>query len=404
MNVDLNEGQQECLKKLITWWKKGSRQLFEISGAAGTGKTTIIKYLIDAIDSLNTDNVLFVALVGKAAMQMTKSGVMASTIHSAIYHPIEVDKRDENGKPIIKEGRVVKEIKFVKKKKLDGDIKLIVVDEAPMVDKKVAKDLFSFEIPIIALGDLHQLPPVFGDPVFLQTPDHTLTQIMRQKEDNPILELSQHIIHDPYIKLNPGTYQNKLMIIKRKEFFDHYLDAFHKSDIVICGRNSTRDDLNTLIRKKYYQNHGVDLANCELPEILLGDKLICRKNNWNVELGGINLINGLVGYVTGIDYESKTKSLMNIDFRPEFLQRSFENLPINLKYFFGDRKTKDMIKSYPHTGELFEFGYAITCHLSQGSQYEKVIVLAERLGDNEFYRKWLYTAVTRASDKLILII
>ena len=96
--IELNEGQQECLKKLIQWWKNGDRQLFEISGAAGTGKTTIIKYLIDTLDDIDIDNVLFVALVGKAAMQMTKSGVMASTIHSAIYYPVEVDKVDENGK------------------------------------------------------------------------------------------------------------------------------------------------------------------------------------------------------------------------------------------------------------------------------------------------------------------
>ena len=400
--MELNSGQQECLKKLIHWWHHMDKQIFQISGAAGTGKTTIIKYLIDTLEDINLDNVLFVALVGKAAMQMTKSGVMASTIHSAIYHPIEVDKLDEEGKKIVKEGRVLKEIKFIKKTRLDGEIKLIVVDEAPMVDKRVAKDLMSFELPIIALGDLNQLPPVFGDPVFLQTVDHKLTQIMRQKEDNPILELSQKIINDPILDIRPGVYGNKLLIIKKKDFFNQYLDSIHKSDIVICGKNSTRDELNQLIRSEYFKIRGIDTA--ELPELLLGDKIICRKNNWNLQLGMINLINGLVGYVTNIDYESKTKTLLNIDFKPEFTKRAFENIPINLRYFYGNRKIKEYIKSSPHDGELFEFGYCITCHLSQGSQYEKVIVFAERMGDNNFYRKWLYTAVTRASEKLILII
>ena len=402
--IELNEGQKECLYKLIYWWKTRDRQIFEISGAAGTGKTTIIRYLIDQLEDISLDNVLFVALIGKAAMQMTKSGVMASTIHSAIYHPIEVDKLDENGKKMVKEGRVLKEIRFVKKEKLDGDIKLIVVDEAPMVDKKVAKDLMSFNLPIIALGDLNQLPPVFGDSVFLRNIDYRLSQVMRQKADNPILALSQEIINSPFLNIKPGTYGDKLMIVKKKDFFNYYLDTFYKSDIVICGKNSTRDELNTLIRKKYFQHHGVDLANAELPELLLGDKIICRKNNWGISLGEINLINGLVGYVTNIDYESKTKNILKIDFRPEFLKRSFEEIPINLKYFFGNRKVKEIVKSYHHEGELFEFGYCITCHLSQGSQYEKVIVLAERMGDIDFYRKWLYTAVTRASDKLILII
>jgi exodeoxyribonuclease V len=402
--MELNQGQSECLAKLIKWWNSydGSKQVFEISGAAGTGKTTLIKTLIDCLPDIDMDNVLFMALIGKAAMQMTKSGVKAKTIHSSIYIPIEVDKVDDEGKAVIKEGRRVKEIKFIKKPMLESEVKLLVIDEAPMVNEKIANDVKSYGLPIIALGDLNQLPPVIGKPVFLKKPDYILTEVMRQAAQNPILKLSQDIIKNPYVDLVPGVYGNKLLIIRKNDFFNYYREALIKTDIVICGRNITRDYLNQEIRKMYFQHRGVELDT--LPELMIGDKLICRKNNWLVQVEGINLINGLMGTVTAIDFESKTKNLININFHPDFLTGEFEDIPMNTKFFRGTKQQREIIKRSPHDGELFELGYAITCHLSQGSQYEKVIVFIERMGDAEFYRKWLYTSVTRASEKLILII
>jgi exodeoxyribonuclease-5 len=225
--------------------------------------------------------------------------------------------------------------------------------------------------------------------------------VVRQKADSPILSLSQYIINSKHIKLYPGVYDNKLMIVKKEDFFKRFLPVLLKSDIVICGKNSTRDKLNEMIRDMYFKSIGIDKP---LPEMMVGDKLICRKNNWILEKNGINLINGLIGRVTDIDMESSTKNVVPIDFKPDFIDAEFEDVPINMKYFKGDATTKTLIKNTPHVGELFELGYAITCHLSQGSQYEKVIVFCERMGDNDYYKKWLYTAVTRASEKLILII
>lgn len=402
--MELNQGQSECLEKLLTWWKTydGTKQVFEISGAAGTGKTTLIKTLIDCLHDIHLENVLFMALIGKAAMQMTKSGVMARTIHSSIYVPLEVPKLDKENKVIISEGRILKEIRFIKKPNLESSIKLIVIDEAPMVNEKIANDIKSYGLPIIALGDLNQLPPVIGNPVFLKKPDYILTEVMRQAAKNPILKLSQDIIKCDYLNLIPGVYDDKLLIIKQKDFLNFYEESLTKSDIVICGRNVTRDILSAKIRELYFKQRGIDLP--KLPELMIGDKLICRKNNWILQVDGINLINGLVGNVIDIDFESKTSDTINIDFKPDFLDGTFESIPLNTKFFNGSRSYKELIKKMPHNGELFEFGYAITCHLSQGSQYDKVIVFVERMGDMTFFRKWLYTAVTRASKKLILVI
>ena len=117
--------------------------------------------------------------------------------------------RDNNGQPIMEEGRYLTRIKFVKVTELPKEIKLIVVDEAPMVDRRLAMDLISFGLPIIALGDLHQLPPIFGDPVFMVHPDYQLTEVMRQAKDSPILALSQEIIHaDKRLHFPRGNTEN----------------------------------------------------------------------------------------------------------------------------------------------------------------------------------------------------
>lgn len=402
----LNEGQQKCLEKLIDWWESydGTKKVFEIIGAAGTGKSFIIKYLIESLEDITMDNVLFVAFVGKAAIQMTRSGVNACTIHSAIYYPVEVSARDENGKVIKKEGREVKKILFKKRDNLDPSIKLIVVDEAAMVDKKLAQDLLSFKIPIIALGDKHQLPPIFGDSAFLNHPDFELTEIMRQKAGSSILGLAQEIINSKYIYLTPKTVDENLCIIRKKDFFEAGGDkSLLKADVVICGKNSTRDELNKLIRRLYLDKMGYDVDH--VPELIIGEKIICRKNNWFAQVENINLINGLIGYVTDIDPESLTSETVKINFKPDFIKSEFCDLRLNLKYFLGSMQVKNLIKNSNYDrGELFELGYAITCHLSQGSQYKKVIVFCERLGDNEYFKKWLYTAVTRASEKLIVVI
>lgn len=402
----LNEGQQKCLEKLIDWWESydGTKKVFEIIGAAGTGKSFIIKYLIESLEDITMDNVLFVAFVGKAAIQMTRSGVNACTIHSAIYYPVEVSARDENGKVIKKEGRELKKILFKKRENLDPTVKLIVVDEAAMVDKKLAQDLLSYKIPIIALGDKHQLPPIFGDSAFLNHPDFELTEIMRQKAGSSILGLAQEIINSKYIYLTPKTVDENLCIIRKKDFFEAGGEkSLLKADVVICGKNSTRDELNKLIRRLYLDKMGYDVDH--VPELIIGEKIICRKNNWFAQVENINLINGLIGYVTDIDPESLTSETVKINFKPDFIKSEFCDLRLNLKYFLGNMQVKNLIKNSSFDrGELFELGYAITCHLSQGSQYKKVIVFCERLGDNEYFKKWLYTAVTRASEKLIVVI
>ena len=158
MGIILTDEQESCAKKGVKWFRQGQKQTFEISGPAGTGKTTIIKYIIELL-GLNMYEVLFVAYVGKAALQLTRSGVNGKTIHSAIYDFELETKTDMDGLPLMKDGKPIKVPKFSLKPTLGPHIKLIVVDEGSMVSQSIAMDLESFGIPIIVLGDLQQLPP-----------------------------------------------------------------------------------------------------------------------------------------------------------------------------------------------------------------------------------------------------
>lgn len=399
--MELNEGQTKCLTQLIHWWyhNRTHQQVFEISGAAGTGKTTIIRRLIKELE-LEPDEVLFMAYVGKAAMVLNRLGLNAKTIHASIYQKYEVQKKDDNGDPIIINGRVVHTVKFRKKTSLDENVKLIILDEAPMANESISKDLLSFKIPIIALGDLNQLPPITGDSFFLKQPDVILTQIMRQKADNPIIRLSHLVLENPYAILRPQCLGDKVMIIRKNDFLYNYMNTLVDADMVICGRNITRDYLNAEIRKMVHPDAQKDL--------IIGDKIICRKNNWDEFIDdNIFLINGMLGYVTDIFTEECKLPNIPISFQPDFCDASFEKVSFNYFYFKAGYQKKMLMKNDPYQTvyNFFEYGYCITCHLSQGSQYNTVVLFAERMGgDLSFYKRWLYTGISRAIDKLIIII
>lgn len=387
-DVKLNHMQQVSVEKFTEWYRypqKRKRDWFEISGPAGSGKTTTIKEMIKNV-GLTYSQVSFMAFVGKATLAMRLAGVPAKTIHNTIYELVYKKKDDDS---IIKQ--------FVKKQNM-GDISLFSLDEGGMVGSVLAKDILSFKIPMMVSGDLNQLPPVMDKRFFLSDPDVILNEIMRQQKDSQIILLSQYAIHG--IGIPYGIYGNgECIVIKRKELTDELLK---EADVVICESNKMRDNINLYIRTHIY--------NINNKNIVKNDKLICRQNKWDILLDeDIALVNGLSGYVKEI-YEEPISSqvLMQIDFRPEFYEdKYFKDLPFDHKFpFLPYEKRKSVLGSrIPSESIKFEFGYAITCHLSQGSQYDTVIVYVENYNTKGLYfRQWLYTAITRAKKKLILVI
>lgn len=359
-----------------------------------THNTTVVRYLIEKL-GLDYDEVLFVAFMGKAASQLARNGLPAQTIHSAIYRFEKQIARDENGKLIFKDnGKPKMKNVFVKKEKIGKKIKLIVVDEGSMVDTKTALDLMSFGLPIIVLGDLNQLPPVFGKPFFLQNPDVILRQVMRQAEGNPIIWLSQEILAGNDLKI--GVYGNS-SVIKKSDLTDYH---FRNADIILSCTNRLRYNVNNYCREEIK-----GIKQLDYPHI--NEKVICRKNNWSKEIDdGVFLTNGTCGFVDDVYRSSFNGKTMSIDFRPDFTHSVFKNITFDYKHLYempgGETDDQDFTSIY---NDKIEFAYAITVHSSQGSQWPKPLFLAEDIMRNKEDRKKLwYTAVTRGSDSITIVI
>lgn len=390
-----NTGQLNAIEKAKKWYKEQINQVFEITGPAGSGKTTLIIKIIEELGLDLHRDCIFVAYTGQASLVLRQKGVPAFTIHSTIYDLVMMPLLDENKNIVVnQQGKVIKVPKFILKSNLNENLKLIVVDEASMVPEEIKKDLLSFNIPTIALGDLDQLPPVMGKPSFLISPDVYLTEIMRQNEGNPIIHLSELARNGENIPL--GKYGNKCYVISENQVNDKMMLL---SEAIICGKNKTRNEINKYIREEVLRYEEI------IPRI--NEKMICRKNNWNLSLQDeYFMVNGLQGSVfQPIDLSRMTSNSFFMDFKPFFLNDIFSDIKIDLEYLYksyikGD-SSKSINREYSN-GNLFEYAYAITCHLSQGSQYKSVLLFEEVL-DYKTHKNWLYTGITRAVDFLILV-
>ena len=392
MGIILNKGQKRAVDIIVPWYRKGCEQIIEMSGGPGTGKTTIVKYITNVLGLDIQSEVLFVTYVGKASLQLRLSGVNAKTIHSTFYQLEKEYLYDEYNRPMrYANGRLMYKMNFVRKSYLPKRIKLIVIDEAGMVPDPILNDIKDYGLPILCIGDKDQLPPVFGSSSLFKNPDVVLTEIMRQAEGSPIIRIAQKIIKNE--ELDFGYWGQNCSIVddtvlqKKKPYLSH--------DIIICARNSTRESINTHVR--------FDILNRKSKFPVVGDKLVCRKNNWQEELEDIPLTNGMFGYITNIDRASYKKDKINIDFTPDFLDDAFEDIPMDLTYLFATHEDRQS-GAFFGNGNLFEYAYAATCQLAQGSQYDNVMVIDEdSTSHSDYHRRWLYTAVTRAKYGLTIV-
>jgi len=356
--------QDDALRAVGHWLKAGDRQVFRLFGYAGTGKTTLARHVAADADG----DVAFAAYTGKAAHVMRGKGAKgAGTIHSLIYRP---RGEDENGPTfVLNEDSAV------------GKAALVVIDECSMVDAEIGRDLLSFGTPILVLGDPAQLPPIAGGGFFTDAePDVMLTEVHRQAADDPIVRLSMIVREGG--RLEYGTY-GESSVIRRSDLDP---DAVLAADQVLVGRNSTRRSYNMRIR---------ELLGREGPVPVAGDTLVCLRNErkrglLNGSLWRVEAVRkprkGLLRYALTPDDDGAGRQ-RTVSINPAFFDGTAEALP------FAQRRRSDE----------FDFGYVLTVHKAQGSQWDAVVLFDESFAFRENRGRWLYTGITRAAARIVVV-
>ncbi|MDP3964864.1 MAG: AAA family ATPase [bacterium] len=392
--MELNSDQQQAFNNVVEWIAKPSSPFLTLGGYAGTGKTTLLAYIRKHLKNekkLKKLSVSFVCYTGKAAnvlkQKLDSQNALGqddsvSTIHHLIYKPVE----DEQGNIV----------DWVRRGMEDVAADLIVVDEGSMINETIWGDLLFFEKPILVVGDHGQLPPVEGRFNLMANPEIRLETIVRQQAENPIIRLSQMVRRGLHIPV--GKFEKTVVKLPRLSPEDEQ-KIFAKYDenyLILCGRNATRVRLNMDVRRALGHT-GAE------PE--KGERVICLKNDRE-----INVYNGMLGWIRELRPYRKHwyRGTIKLDGEEMFYRGKF------LKNQFGLEKTihsdRDLgilgiRTSMKKMGNLFDWGYALTVHKAQGSEAPNVIVYEERLPvyNDEIWRRWLYTAITRSSEKLVII-
>jgi exodeoxyribonuclease-5 len=429
--ASLSTDQAEAYDAILAWCDSRGTPTLTMGGFAGVGKTTVLAIFAK---EASVSPLAFVAFTGKAAsvlgrkmkaagVDTTNKLVMAKdrdtaftgkpycgTIHSLIYRPCScMEPRTKDQPPVERPCTICREKRYMRRQSLDRDYNLIVVDEASMVSDDMLSDLLSFGVPILAVGDHGQLPPVKGTGSLMRAPQIRLERIHRQAEGNPIIALSKAIREtgdfdtrfDDGISVRFGSLRNL-----KEEIRKHFAasdndgnDLFNRA--LICYTNKRRVGLNQLAR----QTLGLKGPPTRLEQV------ICLRN-----MRSVGVYNGMRGRLVAPAEQLKPQQpwlyTASIEFPDEGLKAQEFNMcgaQFNREKTFNDidnarEETGIEAYSWEGLGALFDFGYAMTCHKVQGSGFSDVVVLAETYGmPLDTAQRWKYTAVTRASERVVIL-
>ena len=358
--------QDAALVAARDWLRGGSDQIFRMFGYAGTGKTTLAVHLAQDEDAL------FAAFTGKAALVMRKKGCRgAQTLHSLIYTSV-----GEAGHPP----------EFVVNH--DSDLRradLLIIDEVSMVDEELARDVLSFGTRVLVLGDPAQLPPVRGTGYFVEAvPDVMLTEVHRQAADNPIIAFAT-LVREGHTSGRWQSFDDRCRVVARDDLVGAEVTS---CDQILVGRNRTRAAHNARNR---------DLLGYPRGTPVVGDKLVCLRNDRTK-----GLLNG--GLWRVVDVGGNTTKYVGLVVRPDDREDSLYDVRVvvDKRYFYG--REAEMSPLDIRTTDHFTFGYALTVHKAQGSEWGNVFLFDESSAFREDARRWLYTGVTRAADRLTVVL
>lgn len=402
--MEFSPQQDQALKDVDKWLLISPHQVYYLAGYAGTGKTMLAKYFAQHV----VGEVLFSAFTGKAAHVLKQKGCPnASTIHQLIYRSKEKNRENlqameiELEKLIEEYGETPTDTEEQKLFELRIDIEnerrdlarpifdldkeskirhatLIIIDECSMVGGRMGEDLLSFGTKVLVLGDPAQLPPIRGGGFFTErTPDTMLTEIHRQAKGNPIIAMATRTREKELLPL--GDYGSSKIVAKAT------IEEAVACDQILVGRNKTRKRINKRVR---------DVKGIEEPFPVAGDRLVCLRNNHDT-----GLLNGAIWIVE--DTGDHDENLVTMEIRPDDGDNTLV-VEAHAGHFLG---TWDDGMSWNERklAEEFDFGYTLTVHKAQGSQWDRLLIMDESDCFRANKWRWLYTGITRAAEELILV-
>lgn len=396
MSIVLSENQEKAITAVLNRFNQNKKYAV-ISGWAGTGKSTIVKEIVRRLP-VHKESVVFAAFTGKACEVLKRHGNdEVSTLHKLLYKSI----LRPDGTYL---RRAVTEIPY----------RVVVVDECSMIPLEMVDILNSLhDVFVIYLGDDAQLPPIKkdADNHLLDNPLVKLTEIFRQEGDSDIIDVATDIREGRPLNYFKGR---DVQIIPKTDLSDGMLLW---ADVVICATNKTRHYLNKYIRELKGMSG----------EIAEGEKVICLHNNWDKESDPDEypLINGTIGYISQIHeghisfpkYLVGTNAVNEMPIYTYHFQSEDNQMYYNVnvdkqqflteKPFFDGTQVYRILKNPKWNSQLpdqMTYGYAMTAWKAQGSQWPKVLVYEESFPyEKDTRQKFLYTAVTRATEKLVIV-
>lgn len=378
-----NDKQKEAIMKAL------QSNILIITGGPGTGKTTIIKAIVELYSELNklsndqlTEKLALLAPTGRASKRMSEStNLPASTIHRFLKWNKETNK-------------------FAVDEYTPDKSSFIIVDEVSMIDINLLDSLFkglTDNIQVVLVGDYNQLPSVGPG------------QVLKDLIESDVID-TVHL--DLLYRQDENSYINTLAIeIKDNDLSEKFLETRSDYTFLECNGSSIKENLKKLCKQvlnkgydykrvqlmapMYHGENGIDNLNIELQkifnapsddkrEIIYGD-VTYRENDKILQLVNmpdLNVFNGDIGVIKSIIYANTSKSGKNeidIDF------------------------DGNVVKYVPKDFNKFKHGYIISIHKAQGSEFEMVILPICNSFKRMLYRKLLYTAITRAKKKLIIL-
>lgn len=395
MSIELTKKQEEGLRIAIQRFNQGYKYTV-ISGFAGSGKSTLIKFIIDSLPVNPEKDVAYCAFTGKAATVLQSKGCQnAITAHKLLYRAKPMPNGTYKFYP-----RMVGEIEY----------RVIVVDEVSMLPRPMWEQLMMHDVYVLATGDPGQLPPINpeDDNHVLDNPHVFLDEIMRQAQDSEIIRLSMHIREGNPISTFDCAGEQVQIYDKNQVVSGMYSWA----DQILCATNAQRTKINNFVR----QQKGFG------PEPEVGDKIISLRNHWDFasSSGEWALTNGSIGtieymterpiWVPKYIYDKPIPYLftdVSLDDGDKFNSIPIDynslkkgEMTLNPKQMYLLNKQKNLLDA-PYE---FAYAYAITVHKSQGSEWNRVLLFEEWFPNAiEEHKKWLYTGCTRAAEKLVVI-